>query len=705
MVVRKDAGIISEGRAWIWNSSIPIDIGTDTTVCEGNTTFSVDGSSLTPEFEYFNPPPLPLVIDSSTIINISFSATHTWVSDLGFYIKTPDGDIIVLGPNQGNICNSGYDVSNLVFTNQSAGVFDFCVQPAPLTGVYNQYFDGVNTQVIDWTPTYGENANSAGWAAMIFDCVGADVGALTNVSISFNFGGGTIVTLNSGAISSPINDNSCDASSASIFQVPFTNAVSANTSLTIGGGSGTSDIMQAGYEWFFSTSSNSGPWTSFENNSTTPSLNLTQDTWIRLKMNNGLGCSNESIVKYTVESVNTPTATTTVTYTVGDTATALTATSGGTGLLWYSTETAGTGSTTAPTPDTSAAGSTSYWVASTNANGCESERVEVVVEVNAAATHLNFDGVDDYVNLGASLNTTLDPLNTITVESWVKPATNTGLGVIVGNYANPLGSQMQFLLRRDGTSYTFWINGTSGIFKVVEAINTVQLNTWQHVAGVWNGTDLKIYVNGVLSGTTTNVTDSSFVTSTNSTFIGNNQAGSPEIFTGDIDEVRIWNIARSQTDINNLKDCEAMSQPELIAYYKFNQGYDGVSNTGITSLTDSAGSNNGTLTNFALSGATSNWKSGSPVTTGNTCTTLDNPSFEAVSNLKVYPNPSTGIFTIAAQENVTIEVYDIVGKVVAKKALNIGENSIDISNYENGMYLLKATNALGNVNTYKIIKQ
>ncbi|MDO6761803.1 leucine-rich repeat protein [Tamlana sp. 2_MG-2023] len=72
-----------------------------------------------------------------------------------------------------------------------------------------------------------------------------------------------------------------------------------------------------------------------------------------------------------------------ITYTQNNTAEALSATSSGTGLLWY-TEEDGTGSTEAPTPSTVSVGSTSYWVSSTNDLGCESTRSEIVVTVEAS---------------------------------------------------------------------------------------------------------------------------------------------------------------------------------------------------------------------------------------------------------------------------------------------------------------------------------
>ena len=76
----------------------------------------------------------------------------------------------------------------------------------------------------------------------------------------------------------------------------------------------------------------------------------------------------------------TPGVTSPVTYCQNTTATALTAT--GTNLLWYTAATGGTGSATAPTPVTTTAGSTSYYVSQTT-TGCESPRAAITVTVNA----------------------------------------------------------------------------------------------------------------------------------------------------------------------------------------------------------------------------------------------------------------------------------------------------------------------------------
>ena len=89
-----------------------------------------------------------------------------------------------------------------------------------------------------------------------------------------------------------------------------------------------------------------------------------------------------------------------------------------------------------------------------------------------------------------------------------------------------------------------------------------------------------------------------------------------------MDDVRIWNVARTQTEIQTNMNTElAGTETGLKAYYLFNQGISSGNNTTITSVTDkTANVLNGTLNNFAKTGATSNFVvgkvSGSIVTNG-----------------------------------------------------------------------------------------
>ena len=72
-------------------------------------------------------------------------------------------------------------------------------------------------------------------------------------------------------------------------------------------------------------------------------------------------------------------------YCQNSTAVALTA-PGGTGLLWYTAATGGTGSTVAPIPSTATVGSTQYWVTQTQTGACESGRTRVTITIKGLPT-------------------------------------------------------------------------------------------------------------------------------------------------------------------------------------------------------------------------------------------------------------------------------------------------------------------------------
>ncbi|MEC4005945.1 LamG-like jellyroll fold domain-containing protein, partial [Flavobacterium sp. SUN052] len=314
--------------------------------------------------------------------------------------------------------------------------------------------------------------------------------------------------------------------------------------------------------------------------------------------------STRRSVAVTINTIPTaPTATTTISYAQGATATALTAS--GSNLLWYTTATGGTGTSTAPTPSTATIGTTSYWVSQTVTN-CESARTQINVVVALPATHLNFDGSDDYAS--STISNLPFGNSPRTIETWVKTNTNSG-GTIV-NYGNQTFNQRFGILN---VSSGLYIVGENNDFDTGYTIND---NNWHHIAVTFDGSNLLVYVDGVVVATTTksyNTTGSLF--SVGGTFRSSFWG---EFYQGNLDDVRIWNVARTATQINASKNCELQgNETGLVAYYKFNQGVNAVNNSGVTTLNGATATpNNATLTNFALTGATSNWLAGSPIITG-----------------------------------------------------------------------------------------
>lgn len=216
--------------AWVWNLNTQVVANNSVTSCSNT---ALQGTvNTTGAFTYYNPPPPQSIINPSTQIQVCFTATHTFVSDLAFWLKGPascGSPSVLLSPNpgangQGSICNSGDNVNNLCFSSTSVNNLNVC-SPAPvsLSGTYGTYGPG-NTP-INWSALNGCNAAAGGWSVQIYDCISADVGSLTNATITFSnlstsCGSPSTITYNSGAINSAINDNSCTAGTASIFSVP-----------------------------------------------------------------------------------------------------------------------------------------------------------------------------------------------------------------------------------------------------------------------------------------------------------------------------------------------------------------------------------------------------------------------------------------------------------------------------------------------------
>jgi hypothetical protein len=75
-------------------------------------------------------------------------------------------------------------------------------------------------------------------------------------------------------------------------------------------------------------------------------------------------------------------------------------------------------------------------------------------------------------------------------------------------------------------------------------------------------------------------------------------------------------------------------------------------------------------------------------------------------NVSVYPNPTTGQFKVQNSEFriQSVEVYDVYGKLISNMEVNDNDVTIDISNYNNGIYVALIRTENGTV-TKKVVKQ
>ncbi|MEZ4939657.1 MAG: HYR domain-containing protein [Saprospiraceae bacterium] len=212
-----------------------------------------------------------------------------------------------------------------------------------------------------------------------------------------------------------------------------------------------------------------------------------------------------------------------------------------------------------------------------------------------AGNALNFDGTNDYLATASTL--TLFGSTPTTIELWAKQNVSSNFKATVG-----IGNN-NFYLNFHGGIFTPWREG--GYF--YNSGGTITPGVWTHWAVTYDGAGtFRAYKNG--SPTPTATFSKTQAAITGAVYVG--ARGTSGFFNGEVDEVRIWTVERTQAEIAaNMSAALTGCEPGLVQYFQFNQGVAGGDNTGLTTVTATTGLD-GTLSNFALNGATSNWVSG-----------------------------------------------------------------------------------------------
>jgi hypothetical protein len=113
---------------------------------------------------------------------------------------------------------------------------------------------------------------------------------------------------------------------------------------------------------------------------------------------------------------------------------------------------------------------------------------------------------------------------------------------------------------------------TTGSTPTLQATNVLPLNQWSHIATTLNGTATSIYINGYLVASGTYAGGVPNVTRTLN-YIGKSPFASDGYANANMDEVRIWNVARSQTQIqSNMLRNLVGNESGLIGYWRFDEG-------------------------------------------------------------------------------------------------------------------------------------
>lgn len=326
---------------------------------------------------------------------------------------------------------------------------------------------------------------------------------------------------------------------------------------------------------------------------------------------------------------------------------------------------------------------------SSNSQGLALDDVSVMTSTAGKALH--FDGTNDYADATMTATGLPQGAEQRTIEAWVK-TTQTTIGNIVSWGTRANNQRVGFAVRNGKLAFIGELNDHLG----VRLINDGE---WHHVAITFNGSVLAFYVDGTLDRST----NASMNTVGQGLVIGTiSRPSSGEFFNGIIDEVRIWNRALSAPEIQANMNIEIPTTSNgLLVNYHFNQGVAGENNSTVATLVDASGNNfNGTLTDFTLNGAISNWVvPGAPVTAPPTLTINDKSLNEGYSGPTTFtftvslssPAPVGGVtFDISTANNTATAGTDYVAKSLTAQTIPAGNSTYTFDVIVNGDFTIEA---------------
>ena len=203
------------------------------------------------------------------------------------------------------------------------------------------------------------------------------------------------------------------------------------------------------------------------------------------------------------------------------------------------------------------------------------------VPLGANGYSLDLDGTDDRVELGniSSLNST----SAFSLSFWVKLSSSAGS--VVRFYQSGSDSLYNSIGFSHSTTIDFLIGKGGSAYAGTRCSISIKDDTWHHLAGVYNGSTLTIYLDGSVptqSNIGTSVPSSTVSTGGNNPHIGSQIDDTYEV-KGKMDDFSIFNAALTATEVSNIKNNAIYPTDKLIHQYRFENNYN-----------DSIGSVNGT---------------------------------------------------------------------------------------------------------------
>ncbi|KAB2809783.1 LamG-like jellyroll fold domain-containing protein [Phaeocystidibacter luteus] len=246
---------------------------------------------------------------------------------------------------------------------------------------------------------------------------------------------------------------------------------------------------------------------------------------------------------------------------------------------------------------------------------------------------LHFDGVNDHVDLGPSLQNMTLP---ITVNVWVKPATQLQSTVFSSNRNPSMVTYHGLWLNVASDRVTMSLGSGSGDFSPTSRSSYVVVTPnsmageWIHIAAVFRGMgDMDMYINGEIqtgyyTGTGTTWSNSL----SGNAWLGKKRATGGRFYEGELDHLSVWDRELTLTEIRDIMTTKiTASVPDLLMAYDLNEA---------------AGSN--TFTNIGSAGTTG---------TRIGATTIQSTAPIGDTSVYAYATSGSGYFT---NQSVTLEI-------------------------------------------------
>ena len=193
------------------------------------------------------------------------------------------------------------------------------------------------------------------------------------------------------------------------------------------------------------------------------------------------------------------------------------------------------------------------------------------VSTLSAQSALSFDGTSEF--LSVPHNDDYNIGNGFTVEAWIFAEAWQGAqwqGSILGK--DNQGPDRGYSFRCGDNGILSFVMSVDNTWEEAFTGQVMNVNQWHHVAAVVDDGEIILYIDGQA-----NASHSFSGNPSHSTDMPINIGGSPGFggrhFIGVLDEIRIWNDARSQSEIlDNMTEDLTGSEENLVAYFPMNEG-------------------------------------------------------------------------------------------------------------------------------------